>query len=633
MSRRAVRTALASFGAVVAVGVVAAAVTIVPSSAQDTGDTVVEVSRKATISGRCTTDAEGYCPIKHPLQEVPVAITLTAKVNRGWKAFSFQVVNGSETATTFQARAIFHDGTPKKSTYVDYTAILVGKQPTLPPTTTPTETTEPTTTEPPVTTTTVAPTTTTAPPPPPPADYAVCGTEGLKGPATPPAGAVIVPAGDNSGVDFRKPNTTYYFESGTHTLGTGEFDQISPADGATFVGAPGAVIDGKGVNRYLFTGHAVNVTVKYLTVTGFAPPIQEGVVNHDGGDGWVMEHLYLHNNDGSAVMFGSDNILRDSCLTNNGQYGWNSIGQSVNIVMERNEISYNNTGNWEQLRPGCGCSGGGKFWDVSHVIVRHNWVHHNHGAGVWADQNNFDFLIEGNLIEDNEDQAIFYETSYNAVIKDNVLRRNSYKIGKTFAGRGDNFPIGTIYLSEAGYDPRLPAPGGATAFIVENNILEDNWGGISAWENADRYCNSPANTSTGYCTVKTFDTSPTWYRTADCVQPGIAEEPLYSDCRWSTKNLLIRGNTFKVNPASIDNCDPKYCATQAVFSNYGTVPDWSPYKGRVIQDAITFKQNNKWADNTYVGPWKFVGWEPGNYLTWDQWRSGQYNQDAGSTLN
>ena len=28
-----------------------------------------------------------------------------------------------------------------------------------------------------------------------------------------------------------------------------------------------------------------------------------------------------------------------------------------------------------------------------------------------------------------------------------------------------------------------------------------NWSGVVLWENADRFCGSPNNTSTGYCTL------------------------------------------------------------------------------------------------------------------------------------
>jgi len=628
------RVLVAALSALVAVGAVAT-VAVVPTSAQSDGTT--------RHVGVCRTDDAGYCWERHGLGIVPVNLAVRPRPRGNHETYTLAVVPDSLTASRFRLRAVGLDGTPQAHSVVRFVYWLASQLPTTTTTTTSpttTTTTSPTTTTstsatPSPTPTTTATTTTAARAPAPTGTAGpVCGTAALDGgPATPPSGAVTVPAGDNSGVDFRRANTVYWFAPGVHTLGSDAYAQIIPGDGATFVGAPSAILDGRNVNRYAFTQHATGVTIRYLEIRNFQPPIQEGVVNHDGGDGWLMAHLYIHDVNGSAIMFGSHNTLRHSCLTRNGQYGWNSIGGSGDIVMRDNEISYNNTGDWESQLPGCGCSGGGKFWDAHTVRVLNNWVHDNHGTGIWADQNNYDFLIAGNLIEDNETHAIEYETSYNAVIRDNVLRRNSWKIGREFAARGDTFPIGTIYLSEAGYDPRLPAPEGATAFVIKNNTLENNWGGIAGWENADRFCNSPANTSTGYCTIKSHAAgTATWYDTSDCTQPRIAAEPMYSDCRWQTKNLDIHHNTFRVDTSQVDGgCAPRYCATMSLFSNYGTVPDWSPYKGRRIQESITFRQGNRWHDNSYTGAWRWVAYEPGRYLTLSQWQASPYHQDAGSS--
>ena len=55
-----------------------------------------------------------------------------------------------------------------------------------------------------------------------------------------------------------------------------------------------------------------------------------------------------------------------------------------------------------------------------------------------------------------------------------------------------------MYLSEAGGDPRVVGPG---SIDISYNLFQDNWSGVTLWENADRYCNSPANTSSDYCTL------------------------------------------------------------------------------------------------------------------------------------
>jgi hypothetical protein len=97
----------------------------------------------------------------------------------------------------------------------------------------------------------------------------------------------------------------------------------------------------------------------------------------------------------------------------------------------------------------------------------------------------------------------------------------------------------------------------------------------------------------------------------------------------------VHGNTFRLTPAHIGTtCTfQNDCGLNAVFSNYGSYPSWSPYKGTVVQNAITYNQNNTFSDNTYEGSWEFLPFEQGNLKTFAGWQAAPYNQDAGSTLN
>src|SRR4051812_29291190 len=70
----------------------------------------------------------------------------------------------------------------------------------------------------------------------------------LNGPSSAPSGAVTVAAGDNSSVNFTTANTTYWFAAGTHTLASGAFSNIVPGNNSTFIGAPGAILDGQNDN-------------------------------------------------------------------------------------------------------------------------------------------------------------------------------------------------------------------------------------------------------------------------------------------------------------------------------------------------------------------------------------------------
>lgn len=455
---------------------------------------------------------------------------------------------------------------------------------------------------------------------------AVCDNT-VPGPASPPAGAVVVPAGNNASMQFtfREPGKTFWFAAGVHTLGTGQYDQIIPGAGSTFLGAPGAILDGQGRNQYAFTQQAANVTIRYLTIQGFVAPHDQGVVNHDSGDSWTIEHNTMQRNQGGALMAGANQVVRGNCFRDNGQYAMNAFKQGnkiTNLLVEHNEI----VGNATDPEPyaGCGCSGGVKFWAVNGATVRDNWVHDNRGYGLWADTNNNDFLVENNLIERNHYMGFFYEISYNATVRNNAFRNNAWIQGRQFAARGDSFPIGAIYLSEADGDSRVASRANGK-IEISGNEFTNNWGGIVGWENADRFCNSP-NNPTRDCTRVVGTTN-----LSRCSQPAISQQPLYWDCRWRTSELDIHHNLFSHNPTAM-GCTTNACGRMALFSNVGTSPDWSPYKGTVIQEAISRGQNNRWHDNTYVGNWTFAPFDMGHRDSFATWRSA-WGQDAGSTYN
>jgi hypothetical protein len=78
-------------------------------------------------------------------------------------------------------------------------------------------------------------------------------------------------------------------------------------------------------------------------------------------------------------------------------------------------------------------------------------------------------------------------------------------------------------------------------------------------------------------------------------------------------------------------CTTTGCGQQGVLSNWGTYPSWSPYRAAAVQDAITFGQNNRFANNTYVGDWIFTARETGSALSFSTWRAAPYSQDAGGS--
>lgn len=459
----------------------------------------------------------------------------------------------------------------------------------------------------------------------------VCGNKAILdgGPASPPTGAVVIPSGDDSGTALghnwsMKADTTYWFAPGTHTLGTGQFNQIIPADGDTFIGAPGAILDGQRVNQYAFTQQANDVTIRYLTIQRFGAPGQNGgqaVVGNSSGSGWRIDHVTVQDSAGAGVLLGSDSVLAYSCLKDDGEYGF--VGAGAHITVDHNEVVGNNTDNWEARDPGCGCTGGAKFWDVNGATVTHNYVHDNLGPGLWADTDNRGFDVEYNYIANNQGEGFIYEISYNLRLANNTFYRNALVGGPNTGG----FPDPAVYISESGADSRVQGPYG-NILAITGNTFTDNWSGVVLWENANRYCGG-ANTSTGYCTL----VDPSVATISNCSNPHLVRiTPYVDDCRWKTQNVVVSGNVFTFDPASIGpDCTPaKFCGFNGIFSQPGS---WLPYQGLVVENHITFDQNNHFVSNTYNGPWQFVAQGQGHVVSWATWRANPYHQDTGSTMD
>lgn len=495
----------------------------------------------------------------------------------------------------------------------------------------------------------------------------VCGSASLQGPGTPPAGAVVVPAGDNSALTpnyanpgFSVPNTTFWFAPGIHTLGGGIYSQIQPGNGDTYIGAPGAIISGQGINQSAFTGTATGVTIEYLTVEGFASVEGQMVVNHDGGSDWTIAHNTIENNTGGAgVGLGPGTVVKINCLTNNGEYGFSSVctasgcdpltGGTSNITLSGNEISFNDSaGVYDHPGGiGCGCSGGGKLWEVDGANITDNYVHDNGNVGLWVDTDNTGVNISDNTITNNYAEGIIIEISYNFSITNNILTDNAWSLGASSAG-ANIFPA--IYISESGGDSRVPGSLSGIA-QVKDNTFTDNWSGITLWENANRFCSDGSDNA---CTL----VAPAVFTEASCAanlptaiagtDTGSPSADYYDGCRWKTQNVQVSDNVFKFDPADIPECTAAVlCGFNGLFSNYGST---APYTSASVPTAIAFHQGNVFANNTYQGPWNFWAWNFGNQVTWAEWaapitdgcgssgeiQSGQcssgFGQDTGSTM-
>ncbi len=479
----------------------------------------------------------------------------------------------------------------------------------------------------------------------------ICGDASvLAGPSRAPRHAITIRAGQNTG-SYDTPDKTYYFAAGTHTLGTGEYAQIDPGHGDTYTGAPGAVIDGQGKNNYAFAGTATDVTIEHLTIDDFHPPGAEGAVNQSSGDDWTIEDdTVTDNSPGSGLMAGTNEVVRDDCMTYNGEYaldaydgdyeGTSAIsavtGGPSNLTLEDNEIAYNDTCNWEDSSPdpvpaseiqsncagageydGCGCAGGVKFWQVDGALVTGNYVYDNYDAGIWVDTDNTGFDISDNYLADNYAVALQYEISYNATITYNTFVDNAWGAGVGNPG----FPTPAIYISNSGGYSQVPGYSSGS-ITISDNTFTNNWSGVVLFDNSDRYCSDGYDT--GGCTLS----GPSQVTLSNCaanLPSAVAGEDTGSpsldwfwDCRWRTQDVTVSDNTFDFSPSAIgsDCTEASSCGQNGVFAEYGIA---APYTGFTVSNNVAFDQDNVFKDNTYKGPWTFMAWNQDNVVTWAQW--------------
>ena len=457
---------------------------------------------------------------------------------------------------------------------------------------------------------------------------------------------MTVPAGDNSSLfaSTLPASTTYWFAPGTHTLGTGEYAQIGASNNDTFIGGPGAILDGQDKNDFAIAGSGTDVTIEYLTIQNFTAPQSQGAVNQNLSSGWVVENSTIQDNpNGAGVMVDSNGVLNDDCLTKNGQYGFQTYSGSdavpvTNLTITNNEISYNDTQNYDMNGTGdCGCTGGAKFWNDLGATVTGNYVHDNESVGLWMDTNNTGFNVSNNYFSHNWDVAIQYEISYNVSITDNTFLDNGWIAGPHNPGTG------AIEINNSGSASSVSGPY-HTKSVISGNVLTDNWGGIDLYEDSDRFCGTQSdNTSNDYCTL----VNPSVYTVASCTANDNAsatssQNPDYFDnCRWKDQNILITDNTLNLNPADIgsDCTAANGCGFVGLYSEWGTYP---PYDGYVVPLNLVNNQNVVFSDNNYNGPFVFDSMYQGDTVSWAQWSGGYTDpnssaaikaQDAGSTFN
>jgi hypothetical protein len=477
------------------------------------------------------------------------------------------------------------------------------------------------------------------------------------------------------------PNTVYYLEPGTH------IGSFAARTNDAFVGGyyrGEAVLSGNyagrpwAVDSNSSHGDQRGVTIEYLDIERYQPPVDAAALNQDGNTGWTISYNTIKFNvPGAGTFAATGSRLRFNCLTLNGQYGFQSAAAVAadrlttgpyNIIVRGNEISYNDTCDlsglisnravgWVNHNPvpkkyrnpecgkvnGDGNEGGFKLWETDGVTIVDNNIHNNWGPGGWADTDNANTTWTGNSITNNENAAIIEEISYNFSITNNYLANNDWTDGLG----NPAFPQPAIYISESGSAPAsrsVPAcPETVCAraqrsypnrSVISGNALVDNGGSIFLWENSDRSCGDGYDNA---CTL--FEPKhPRMFTAKSCKAnlplakvntriyvdeiTGSSARDWWDGCQWETASVSVTKNIIDFNPAHIPHCSNGTwpdCGAGGIFSEYGG-PGKAP--GWAVATQLTFARNNTWASNSYYGPSTFYAWNQGsgaNPVSWRDW--------------
>lgn len=512
---------------------------------------------------------------------------------------------------------------------------------------------------------------------------------------------VVLAAGKNSYASYQlQAGTVYYLLPGVHV---GAFQADS---GDAFVGGftkgTGTVVSGD-YSGYPWAfdsndsnGDQSGVTIEYLTIEKFQPNANAAAVNQSSNTGWTLRYdTVTLNVPGAGMMAGAGNTLTGNCMTRNGQYGFQSSDDEAwghdtltagpyDVTIENNEISYNDTCDfegllansaigWEKYNPvpkryrnsrcgtvvGDGDQGGFKLWQTNGVTVKDNYIHNNWGPGIWADTNNANTTYLGNVITNNDGEAIIEEISYNFSIRNNYIADNGWPDGLD----NPKFPTPAIYVSGSGSSSALgtipacqePSCAHQSSYpnrsVITGNTFVNNGGGVFLWQDSDRHCSSGFDQ---VCTLQAGGASGP-FSLASCKsnlptasinlttftgnRTGAPREDWWDGCLWQTANVSVINNTIDFNPLDIPHCDKAAwpdCGANGIFSEYGIAPPYDSYGGWVIASQLTFFQNDIWSHNVYNGPSTFYAWNQGsadNPVSWADWTGAVTKGDRCSSLS
>jgi len=193
-----------------------------------------------------------------------------------------------------------------------------------------------------------------------------------------------------------------------------------------------------------FLSSANNVTIRYLTIRGFASPLQRAGIESSNGNltssasaNWTIDHCEAYNNHGAGVRIAYGMKIKSNYLHDNGTLGivgGTDSSSPSNVLVQGNTINHNN---YARMLSGAG-AGGFKVGHTAGLVIRNNTVSNNDGTGIHFDTTSQNPLVDGNIVTNNAGGGgIEYEVSVtSAVIRNNIVQKNVLPDGINVSAAG-----------------------------------------------------------------------------------------------------------------------------------------------------------------------------------------------------
>jgi parallel beta-helix repeat protein len=219
------------------------------------------------------------------------------------------------------------------------------------------------------------------------------------------------------------PGTTFLIRRGVHRRQT-----VQPKEGMSFIGEPGAVLDGENATAQAFLArNARDVTVRGLHITRYAPPGSGAAIEGHGSEKWTVEGNEIDGNVNGGeraygVRVGTGWILRRNSIHHNGWVGVQGY-ECFDSLIEANDIYANPPANFDDT---VGEAANIKLFECGRIVIRGNYVHDGFFRGIWVDTMAPDVTIEHNRVVNHGRAGIWYEVSYRGTIRNNYVENAGY---------------------------------------------------------------------------------------------------------------------------------------------------------------------------------------------------------------